>query len=47
MDEILPNSEETERLLAEVRAGNREAFNPLFARHRGDLRELVDLRLDP
>lgn len=33
-------------LLAEAVSGNREALNSLFARHRGRLRRMVDLRLD-
>ena len=41
------NSEETERLLEQVRHGDRSAFNQLFARHRDYLCKVVELRLDP
>ena len=40
------NSEETARLLALARAGDREALGALFARHRQRLRRMVELRLD-
>jgi RNA polymerase sigma-70 factor, ECF subfamily len=41
------NSAETERLLQQIRGGERVAINRLFARHRPELRRLVQLRLDP
>ena len=40
------DSAETERLLADVRAGDRLAFDRLLARHRASLRAFVALRLD-
>jgi RNA polymerase sigma-70 factor (ECF subfamily) len=40
------NSAETARLLEQARAGDKEALNRLFARHRARLRRMVDLRLD-
>jgi RNA polymerase sigma-70 factor, ECF subfamily len=40
------NSAETARLLDQARAGDKEALNRLFARHRARLRRMVDLRLD-
>lgn len=41
------DSAETERLLADVQAGDRFAFDRLLARHRASLRAFVALRLDP
>jgi RNA polymerase sigma-70 factor (ECF subfamily) len=46
MDEPKPDSAQTRRLLEKCRAGDREAFEQLFARHRSFLRKVVDLRLD-
>jgi RNA polymerase sigma-70 factor (ECF subfamily) len=40
------NSAETTRLLEQARAGDKEALNSLFARHRARLRRMVELRLD-
>ncbi len=40
------NSTETNRLLERARAGDKEARNALFARHRPRLRRMVELRLD-
>src|SRR5262245_4356996 len=40
------NSAETTRLLEQARAGDEEALNALFARHRPRLRRMVDMRLD-
>jgi RNA polymerase sigma-70 factor, ECF subfamily len=40
------DSAETRRLLEQSRAGDRAAFDELFARHRPFLRQVVDLRLD-
>jgi RNA polymerase sigma-70 factor (ECF subfamily) len=40
------NSAETARLVELARAGDAAALNELFARHRGRLRRMVDLRLD-
>ena len=42
-----PESEATEKLLLRLDAGDRSAFDRLFAMHRSDLRRAVDLRLDP
>jgi RNA polymerase sigma-70 factor (ECF subfamily) len=47
MDEPLPDAGDTDRLLRQVRAGDRQAFDRLFACHRLYLRRFVDLRLDP
>jgi RNA polymerase sigma-70 factor (ECF subfamily) len=41
------NSAETVRLIEQARAGNEDALNALFARHRDRLHRVVDLRLDP
>jgi RNA polymerase sigma-70 factor (ECF subfamily) len=38
---------ETRRLLGKARAGDREAVEELFIRHRPYLRRLVEVRLDP
>jgi RNA polymerase sigma-70 factor (ECF subfamily) len=46
MVEVKPDSEETCRLLERIRAGDREAFDGLLARHRPFLRQLVEMRLD-
>jgi RNA polymerase sigma-70 factor (ECF subfamily) len=42
-----PDSAETQALLDQVRAGNRTAFDLLFAHHRAFLRQVVELRMDP
>jgi RNA polymerase sigma-70 factor (ECF subfamily) len=51
MDATAPNhfadSAETQRLLMQISAGQRHAFNDLFNRHRDHLRRAVELRLDP
>ncbi len=47
MHEVQPDSHETQNLLAQIRAGERQAIEQLFARHRPYLRRLVELRLDP
>ena len=47
MPEVRPDSAETQSLLQLIRAGDRQAFEQLFARHRPYLRRLVELRLDP
>ena len=47
MDLRAENSAETEHLLQQIRGGERLAIDPLFARHRPELRRLVQLRLDP
>ncbi len=43
---VTDNSAETNRLLEQARAGDKEALNALFARHRPRLRRMVELRLD-
>src|SRR5579883_3086644 len=45
MDEIVPDAQDTERLLDLVGGGDREAFDRLFARHRSYLRRVVASRL--
>jgi RNA polymerase sigma-70 factor (ECF subfamily) len=40
------NSAETVRLLERARAGDQDALNALFARHRERLRRMVEMRLD-
>ena len=47
MDQLAPDSAATQELLLEARAGSRQAYNRLFARHRARLHEFVALRLDP
>src|SRR5262245_51120402 len=41
-----PDSAETQRLLHRAEAGDRQAFEDLFARHRPYLVQVIDLRLD-
>jgi RNA polymerase sigma-70 factor (ECF subfamily) len=47
MDQSFPDSPSTQRLLDQVRAGDRQAFEQLLAEYRPYLRQLVELRLDP
>jgi RNA polymerase sigma-70 factor (ECF subfamily) len=47
MHEVQPDSEATRDLLRHIRAGDRQAFEQLFARHQTYLHRLVELRLDP
>src|SRR5207244_4442344 len=47
MDELAPDSTETRNLLKQIQAGDRQAFERLFVRHRPELREFIALRLDP
>ena len=47
MHEVQLDSAETQRLLRQIRARERQAFEQLFARHQAYLRRLVELRLDP
>ena len=47
MDQVRPYSAETQRLLQQVRTGDRQAFEQLLAQPRPYLRQLVELRLDP
>lgn len=41
------DSDATDKLLRRLAAGDRGAFDRLFAMHRSDLRRAVELRLDP
>src|SRR5438552_743491 len=47
MHALQPDSQETQRLLRQIRTGDREAVAQLLARHRPYLHRLVELRLDP
>jgi RNA polymerase sigma-70 factor (ECF subfamily) len=47
MPETLPDPGETRRLLGAARAGDRQAVEELFARHRPYLRRLIEVRLEP
>ena len=47
MDEPEPDAAETEHLLAQLRAGDGQAFDRLFARYRPAVRRFIALRLDP
>src|SRR6516164_4426928 len=47
MDEVTPDSIQTQQLLGQIRAGDRQAFEQLFAEHRAELRRFIDNRLDP
>jgi RNA polymerase sigma-70 factor (ECF subfamily) len=41
-----PNDDEVQRLIDRARAGDRDAFNEIFTRHRDRLRRMVEIRLD-
>jgi RNA polymerase sigma-70 factor (ECF subfamily) len=43
---IKPDSTETRRLLELGRAGDKNAFEELFSRHRASVRQVIDFRLD-
>jgi RNA polymerase sigma-70 factor (ECF subfamily) len=47
MEEVQPDSSQTQRLLEKVQGGDRQAFDQLFVLHRTYLRQIVELRLDP
>jgi len=47
MGQFTPDNPETQRLLDEIRAGDRQALDRLLAEHRQFLRWFVELRLDP
>ena len=47
MADLRPDSAETQSLLHQAQAGDRQAFEQLFASHRAYLRQMVELRLDP
>src|SRR5213080_2671874 len=46
MEPGVPDSAETRRLLTQAQAGDRAAFERLFARHQKELHQVVALRLD-
>ncbi len=46
MEDVAPNSEETQGLLDQIGDGGREAFDRLFAQYRPFIRKVVELRLD-
>src|SRR5262245_57284812 len=46
MSQVPPDAPETEALLAQVRAGERQAVDRLFALHRPHLHRIVARRLD-
>jgi RNA polymerase sigma-70 factor, ECF subfamily len=47
MDEVRPDSADTQELLERVEAGDRAALGELLDRHRDLVRRFVELRLDP
>ena len=47
MDEVKPDSSETQDLLRQIEAGDRQAFERLFGRYRAYLLQVVEVRLDP
>jgi RNA polymerase sigma-70 factor (ECF subfamily) len=47
MAQAAPDSAETQRLLQEIRSGDRKALDRLLAEHRRFIRWFVELRLDP
>ena len=47
MPDVPTESAETQTLLDQAQAGNRQAFESLFASHWAHLRNIVNLRLDP
>jgi RNA polymerase sigma-70 factor, ECF subfamily len=47
MDDIAPESAETQELLAQAQAGRAAAIDRLWARHREYLHRFVEFRLDP
>jgi RNA polymerase sigma-70 factor (ECF subfamily) len=46
MAHAAPDSEETQQLLELIRAGDRQAFERLFERHRTQLRQMIEVRTD-
>jgi hypothetical protein len=46
MDAVTPDSDATRALLEQAAAGDPQAFDQLFARHRPALRDFVELRFD-
>jgi RNA polymerase sigma-70 factor (ECF subfamily) len=47
MEKPTTDSSATDRLLQQVQAGDRQAFEDLFASHRPYLRQVIAMRLDP
>jgi RNA polymerase sigma-70 factor, ECF subfamily len=47
MDEVTPDSAETDRLLRQAQAGDARALGQLLARYRPYLHQVIALRLDP
>lgn len=47
MGDVTLDSAETQRLLQQIRAGRRDAYDRLFDRHRAFLRGMIERRLDP
>jgi RNA polymerase sigma-70 factor, ECF subfamily len=47
MHEVQADSPETQRLLQQIRAGERQVVGQLFTQHQAYLHRLVELRLDP
>jgi RNA polymerase sigma-70 factor (ECF subfamily) len=47
MHELRPDSSETQSLLRAAGTGDRRAFDQLLARHRPELRQFIELRMDP
>jgi hypothetical protein len=45
MDDVRPDSSETQHLLQQAGAGEKAAFERLFAEHRPQLRQFVERRL--
>ena len=46
MSETVTDSTETRQLLARLQAGEAEAFDQLFARHRAYLQQVIDMDLN-
>ncbi len=47
MEELPTDSTETRSLLEQAGSGNRRAFDRLFARHRSEVRQFIECRLEP
>src|SRR5262249_1262272 len=47
MDELTPDTAETQGLLREAGTGNRRACDQLLAGHRRELRQFCERRMDP
>jgi RNA polymerase sigma-70 factor, ECF subfamily len=47
LEAMWPNSEDTQELLANARQGDAAAVDRLLARHRGAVRRMVQMRMDP